>query len=207
MQSSTRIVQFILFSSLTFGGHAVAQAAKAFSPTLRGAHELCSLTFDQDPNRPARVEDHMLPCMREIVGQLHKHPTAKLMLIGAADKALEETKGKGKNRMVEDETGEDTRYVDVAAYRAVNTKYYLTHWMGANSSRVLARTSQDSSRTLRVFLIPGDTFVDMQFPWTTHIFEDPCTIKPCSKPLEEHMHAQPRSRIGTPDEKPPIDKN
>ena len=143
------------------------------------------------------MEDSQEGCLKEAVKQLRLYPTAKLLLIASADIHKEATGQNGKSRMTEDETGEDLRFFDIAAYRAINTKAYLVQWMGVRATRVVPRTSNEASREVAIFLIPGDLDVSMAFSWTAHIFEDPCTIKPCSKKDEEHMDAQHRGRIGS----------
>jgi hypothetical protein len=75
---------------------------------------------------PARVEDSALSCLQEAAKRLRDNPSLKLVLVGVADLAKDAAAdANGHMRETEDPTGYDVRLVDVAAYRAINAKWYL----------------------------------------------------------------------------------
>ena len=157
--------------------------------------KICSILFDQSKKYPAKVPDNAAQCLHLAAQELAASPDNILVIIGTADRAKDDNPTNGKTRMVEDESGEDIRYWDVAAYRAINTKDYLSRWEGAPASRIAARTAYPMSQTTTLYLLPAGMDIKAAFPKTVPIFEDPCTMKPCAKPDEEDMHPQPRSKI------------
>lgn len=165
-------------------------AAGAAHPT-----EVCSIVFDQSKIKPAMVPDDAAGCLHQAAQALAASPHSILVIISTADRAKDDNPANGHTRMVEDTTGEDIRYWDVASYRAINTKDYLVRWDGAPASRIAPRTAYTMSQTTTLYLLPAGTNIKAVLPHTVPIFEAPCTMKPCAKPDEEFMHAQPRGKI------------
>ena len=96
----------------------------------------------------------------------------------------------------EDMTGADIRYTDVAAYRAVNTKAYLTHWLSADPTRIIPTTDESAlGRKVIFYTVPADADFFHNYTKTTPTNESACTIKPCPDPREDVLTPQPRPQI------------
>lgn len=169
-------------------------------PLAPGVEKLCSIEFDKDSRRPARVEDQALPCLEQAAKKLKDFPGIKLVLVGIAhplyDHAEEE---RGVERMHEDNTGLDVRFSDVAAYRAVNTKAYLTQWLQADPTRIIPTTDEYAlARRVIIYTVPGDADFLHNYTKTTPTNESKCTIEPCPIATEDVLTPQPRGRIIAP---------
>ena len=162
-----------------------------------GVEKLCSIQFDKDEKRPAKVEDGALPCLDEIAKTLRERPDQKLVLVGVSDSVKDhEEKDKGMERETEDTTGLDIRYEDTSAYRAVNTKAYLTQFYGIDPARVIPTTNENRhGQEVAFYLVPGDANFLNNYLGTTRTNEAPCTVQPCYDTREESLAAQPRGRI------------
>jgi hypothetical protein len=162
-----------------------------------GVEKLCSIQFDKDTKRPARVEDSALPCLSEVASTLKQRPDRKLVLVGVSDPVKDhEEKDAGEDREGEDMTGLDIRYEDTSAYRAVNTKDYLTRFYGIAPSRILPTTNENRhGQDVAFYLVPGDADFLHNYLNTTRTNERICTVKPCYDTREESDSPQPRERI------------
>ena len=123
-----------------------------------GVEKLCSIQFDKDAKRPARVEDSALPCLSEVASTLKQRPDRKLVLVGVSDPVKDhEEKDNGMERETEDKTGLDIRYEDTSAYRVVNTKAYLVQFYGIAPERILPTTNENRhGQEVAFYLVPGD---------------------------------------------------
>jgi hypothetical protein len=166
-------------------------------PLPDGVEQLCAIRFDKDVKRPARVEDSALGCLETAVRRMKARPDAKLVLVGV--KSFErdhEAEGNGKMRETEDTTGYDVRLEDLAAYRALNTKWYLSNWYHIDPARILPTTDEfRQGQAVTFYLVPGDADFYHNYLDTTKTNERPCTVKPCYPADEESLAAQPRARI------------
>lgn len=162
-----------------------------------GVEELCSITFDKDVLRPARVENSASSCLKEAAGRLKTSPDRKLVLVGVKDPAKDhEPTGAGTDREEEDPTGFDVRLEDLSAYRAVNTKWYLVHYLNADPKRILPTTDETYfAQSVTFYLVPSSADFNHNFLGTTKTNEKPCTITPCYSHDEETLTAQRRPRI------------
>jgi len=162
--------------------------------------KFCTIHFDKDTRRPARVEDSALSCLDEAAKRLKERSDLKLVLVGVADLVKDYAADKnGKMRETEDKTGYDVRLEDLAAYRALNVKWYLTRWYGVDPSRILPTTDESlQGQDVTFYLVPGAADFNHNYLGTTKTNEKPCTVKPCYSPDEETLTAQPRSRISRP---------
>jgi len=174
-----------------------ASAGGQATPLPAGVERICAISFDKDTRRPARVEDSALPCLKEAVTRLKDRPDLKLVLVGVKDPSKDhEAAENGGMRETEDATGLDVRLEDLAAYRAVNTKWYLTRFFGIDPARVLPTTDESVFRQdVTFYLVPGTADFNHNYLGTTKTNENPCTVKPCYTPDEESLKAQPRRRI------------
>jgi hypothetical protein len=187
---------FIATLAIPFGAFSSSSLAQQL-PLAPGVERLCSIDFNKDSRRPARVEDSALPCLEQAARRLKNTPGIKLVLVGNSHPLYDrEEEDHGMEREGEDKTGLDIRFSDVAAYRAVNTKLYLTQWLGADATRVIPTTDEYAlGRRLIVYLVPGDADFSHNYTRTTPTNESICTIKPCPISTEDVLTPQPRSRI------------
>jgi hypothetical protein len=159
--------------------------------------KICAIPFDKDAKRPARVEDSASSCLSEAARKLKERPDLKLVLVGVSDPVRDYAADKnGAMRTTEDKTGYDVRLEDLAAYRALNTKWYLTRWYKIDATRILPTTDESiHGQEVTFYLVPGTADFNHNYVGTTKTNENPCTVKPCYSPDEETLTAQPRSRI------------
>ena len=162
-----------------------------------GVEKLCTIQFDRDPKRPARVEDSARPCLELAVIRMTADAKVKLVLVGVKDPSKDhESSENGKMRETEDTTGYDIRLEDLAAYRSLNTKGYLVRWSGIDAARILPTTDESHfGQSVTFYLVPADAEFNHNYLGTTKTNERPCTVKPCYPADEESLAAQPRSRI------------
>lgn len=166
-------------------------------PLAPGVKQVCAIEFSHDEKLPARVEDSALPCLQQAAKILKDTPNIKLVLVGVSHPLYDHSEeDHGMEREGEDMTGADIRYTDVAAYRAVNTKKYLTQWLGADPARIIPTTDEYAlGRRVIVYIVPGDADFFHNYTRTTPTNESVCTIKPCPDTREDVLTPQPRPRI------------
>jgi hypothetical protein len=174
-----------------------AKAQGQPNPLPPGVEKIGVILFDNDKVRPARVENSALPVIEEAVKRLKQSPDKKLVLVGQADIVKDdETVKNGMERDAEDLTGRDVRFEDLAAYRALNTKWYITTYYHIDPERILPTTEDYiEGQTVTFYLAPATADFNHNFLGTTKTNEKPCTVKPCYTPDEETLSAQPRSQI------------
>jgi outer membrane protein OmpA-like peptidoglycan-associated protein len=108
---------------------------------------LCSINFDRDARRPARVDNEAKACLDDISLNLQRSSDAKLAVVGNAD-AKEKAPKKGRSKKV-----------DLAAERAVNTKAYLVD-KGIDASRVTVYSGSTDGKSVTTTLIPAGATLD-----------------------------------------------
>ncbi len=167
------------------------------NPLPPGVEKIGLIVFDKDTVRPARVENSALFTIEEAVKRLNNAPDKKLVLVGQADlKRDTSAQNRGMEREEEDTSGRDVRWEDLAAYRALNTKWYIATYYHIDPSRILPTTDDYiDGQIVTFYLVPGTADYNHNFLGTTKTNEKPCTVKPCYTPDEETLSAQPRSRI------------
>jgi outer membrane protein OmpA-like peptidoglycan-associated protein len=103
---------------------------------------LCSVSFERDKRRPARVDNEGKACLDDISLNLQRSSDAKLAVVGNA--ASTEKAGS-----------------KLAAERAVNTKDYLVKEKGIDASRISVYTGTDDAKSVTDTLVPaGATLSD-----------------------------------------------
>ena len=102
---------------------------------------LCSIQFDRDVRRPARVNNEAKACLDDIALNLQRNSDAKLALVGSVA-----SNEKGGNKL--------------AAQRAVNTKAYLVGDKGIDATRVEVYTGSQGGETVTTTLIPPGAMLD-----------------------------------------------
>ena len=194
--SQYKTIATIVTLASAFGVYSSSSLAQQL-PLAPGVEKLCSIDFNKDSKRPARVEEGALACLEQAAKKLKDTSDIKLVLVGNSHPLYDrEDEDHGMEREGEDKTGLDIRFSDVAAYRAVNTKLYLTQWLGADASRIIPTTDEYAlGRHLIVYVVPGDADFFHNYTRTTPTNESVCTIKPCPVPTEDVLTPQSRSRI------------
>jgi hypothetical protein len=194
--SQYKTIATIVTLASAFGVYSSSSLAQQL-PLAPGVEKLCSIDFNKDSKRPARVEESALACLEQAAKKLKDTSGIKLVLVGNSHPLYDrEDEDHGMEREGEDKTGLDIRFSDVAAYRAVNTKLYLTQWLGADASRIIPTTDEYAlGRHLIVYVVPGDADFFHNYTRTTPTNESVCTIKPCPVPTEDVLTPQSRSRI------------
>jgi outer membrane protein OmpA-like peptidoglycan-associated protein len=114
---------------------------------------LCSIDFDRDPKRPARVNNEAKACLDEVALNAQSQPEAVLVLVGNNGETL---------------TNAST---DLAAQRARNTKEYLTKEKGIDPSRIQLREGRSNSATVNNYLVPTGAEFDRDVPGTSVLDE------------------------------------
>ena len=113
---------------------------------------LCSITFDKDKKRPARVDNEAKACLDDIALTLQSKSDATAAVVGEST-ADEKTPPKHKHL----KKGEKPE--DLASQRAVNTKDYLVTEKGIDASRITVYTGTGDGQKVEDYLIPsGATF-------------------------------------------------
>jgi opacity protein-like surface antigen len=102
---------------------------------------LCSVQFDRDLRRPARVNNEGKACLDEVALNLQHSSDAKLALVGNAA-----SKAKGSRKL--------------AAERAANSKAYLVEEKGIDASRVAPFTGSEESDKVSIILMPSGATLD-----------------------------------------------
>jgi hypothetical protein len=105
---------------------------------------LCSVSFERDTRRPARVDNEAKACLDDIALKMQSASDAKLAVVGNSTSA-EKAPPKGKNK----------KPVDLAGERAVNTKDYLVTEKGIDASRISVYTGSDDAKTVTTTLVPS----------------------------------------------------
>jgi hypothetical protein len=192
MRTSRLLLTFMLFMSC----HVLPTAAQR-TPLADGVERVCSIAFDKDAKHPARVEDSALPCLEQAAKKLKTTPNVKLVLVGIAHPLYDHAEqDRGTEREGEDMTGTDIRFSDVAAYRAINTKAYLTQWLASDPANILPTTDEYAlGRAVILYTVPQDADFFHNYTRTTPTNESKCTIKPCPNPDEDVLTPQPRPHI------------
>jgi outer membrane protein OmpA-like peptidoglycan-associated protein len=104
-------------------------------PPVATSKSLCSITFDKDKKRPARVDNEAKACLDDIALNLQRDSSAQLDLVGNAA------------------TGRHTEHL--AAERAVNTKAYLVTEKGVDASRIQLFTGSAGDNSVTSTLVPA----------------------------------------------------
>lgn len=111
-------------------------APASVAPPKVGTTDLCSISFERDAKRPARVDNEGKACLDDLALNLQRSTDAKLYLTG--NSASSEKRGP-----------------KLAAERAVNTKDYLVKEKGIDASRIVVRTGTAGGKTVTTTLVPS----------------------------------------------------
>jgi outer membrane protein OmpA-like peptidoglycan-associated protein len=142
-------------------------------PQPNPTQKLCTITFDHDKRRPARVDNDAKGCLDDVALNAQRSPDASVVVVGNAGPPPPVKKG--RKAKVEP---------DLAAQRAVNTKAYLVTEKGIDASRISVRTGTTGTDEVDNYLVPAGASFDKDYPGTTPV--DESVVKPqVRKPLPE----------------------
>jgi len=105
-------------------------------PAPPATQKLCSITFDHDKRRPARVDNDANGCLDDVALNAQRLSDASLVVVGNS-----------------------TTDAALAAQRALNTKAYLVTEKGVDASRITVYTGTGTDKKVEDYLVPsGATF-------------------------------------------------
>jgi hypothetical protein len=131
---------------------------------------LCSINFERDEKRPARVDNEAKACLDDVTLNAQRSADAKLVVVGESAAAEQEMPAKGKRHH------KMAVPVNLAAQRAVNTKDYLVKEKGLDATRIEVRTGTQGNKEAENYLVPAGATFDNDVPGTTVV--DESTVKP-----------------------------
>jgi outer membrane protein OmpA-like peptidoglycan-associated protein len=129
-------------------------------PVVINTTSLCTISFDKDAKRPARVDNEAKACLDDIALNAQRDPNAKLAITGNA--ASGEKDGP-----------------KLASWRAVHTKDYLVNEKGVDASRISLYTGSTDGKTAATTLVP--TGATLNTDGLTPVDESTLTVAPVKK--------------------------
>ncbi|HEY0306767.1 MAG TPA: hypothetical protein VGB94_01260 [Acidobacteriaceae bacterium] len=103
-------------------------------PVAPQAQNLCSLSFERDRQRPARVDNEAKGCLDDVALKMQHEPTGRLVIIGNST---------------------DDEGAKVATGRTLNVRKYLAEEKGIDASRLDLRMGKTVSRTVDNVFVPA----------------------------------------------------
>ena len=146
-------------------------------PPVPKTQTLCSINFDRDTKRPARVDNEAKACLDDVALNLQRQTDATAVLVGSKTAAPEAAPTKKSKKNAKPEA-------DLAAQRAVNTKAYLVTEKGIDASRISVRTGTTDANQVQNYLVPSGATFDNDVQGTTAVDETAVTAQ-VRKPLPE----------------------
>ena len=128
---------------------------------------LCSISFDRDTKRPARVDNEGKACLDDLALNLQRTTDAKLYVVGNASSS-------------------EKRGPKLAAERAVNTKDYLVKEKGIDASRIMVFTGSQDAKTVADTLVPAGA--DTSSMTNTPVDESAVMAQPRTAPAPKKKH-------------------
>ncbi|HZZ37499.1 MAG TPA: hypothetical protein VFE06_00100 [Acidobacteriaceae bacterium] len=149
-------------------------------PPAPKSQTLCSIQFDKDKHRPARVDNEAKACLDDVALNAQQKADASLVVVGNSA-PLPEHKGRhARNAMTADK---------LAAQRAVDTKDYLVTEKGIDASRIQVRTGTNGQNEVENYLVPAGANFDNDVPGTTAVDENAVKAQPRNAVHHHHHHA------------------
>jgi hypothetical protein len=145
-------------------------------PPVPKTQTLCSINFDRDTKRPARVDNEAKACLDDVALNLQRQADATAVLVGDKASATPVPKNKKAAKAVE----------ELAAQRAVNTKAYLVTEKGIDASRISVRTGTADANQVQNYLVPTGATFDNDVPGTTPVDESAITVQTRKALPEKH---------------------
>jgi hypothetical protein len=155
-------------------------------PPVAKVQTLCSINFDRDTKRPARVDNEAKACLDDVALNLQRSTDATAVVVGNKAAATETTTtSKKKSAKVA---------ADLAAQRAVNAKAYLVTEKGIDASRVSVRTGTTDANQVQNYLVPSGATFDNDVPGTTAVDESAVTAQARTAPPAKHKSKKPAAQ-------------
>ncbi len=142
---------------------------------------LCSIQFDRDTKRPARVDNEAKACLDDVALNAQQKADATIVVVGNSAPIPEPKKGHHHKKAPE------LTAADLAAQRAVNTKDYLVTDKGIDASRVQVKAGTGSQNEVNDYLVPPGASFDSDVPGTTAVDESAVKAQP-RNPVKKHHH-------------------
>jgi hypothetical protein len=146
-------------------------------PPAPKTQTLCSINFDRDKRRPARVDNEAKACLDDVALNLQRQSDATAVVVG--DSATGEKNGP-----------------KLAAQRAVNTKDYLVKEKGIDASRVQVRTGSEPGKQVQNYLVPAGANFDNDVQGTTQVNEE--SVRPQARTGRGAHHARRHKKAAAP---------
>jgi outer membrane protein OmpA-like peptidoglycan-associated protein len=147
---------------------------------------LCSITFDRDTKRPARVDNEAKACLDDVTLNAQRSADASVVVVGNAAEMPQPT-GKGKRHKPM------MTPAQLAAQRAVNTKAYLVTEKGLDASRITVRTGTKGTNEVDDYLVPAGANFDNDTPGTTAVDESTVKAQARTAPAGHKHHHKKQS--------------
>ncbi|HTZ60694.1 MAG TPA: OmpA family protein [Acidobacteriaceae bacterium] len=136
---------------------------------------LCSINFDRDKRRPARVDNEAKACLDDVALNLQQQTDATAVVVGEA--ASTEKKPEA-----------------LAAQRAVNTKDYLVKEKGIDPSRISVRTGTQGNKEVENYLVPSGATFDSDVQGTTPVDESTVKAQARTAPARHARRKKPAAQ-------------
>jgi outer membrane protein OmpA-like peptidoglycan-associated protein len=130
------------------------------APTVK---QLCSISFERDTRRPARVDNEAKACLDDVALNLQQQADATAVVVGEAATT-------------------ETNAATLAAQRGVNTKDYLVKEKGIDASRITVRTGTQGNKEVEDYLVPSGANFDNNVQGTTAVDENAVKVQPRTAP-------------------------
>jgi outer membrane protein OmpA-like peptidoglycan-associated protein len=151
-------------------------------PPAPKTQTLCTIQFDHDAKRPARVDNDAKGCLDDVALNAQRASDASLVVVGnAAPEAAMPEKGRHHHH--------EEHMANLAAQRAVNTKDYLVKEKGIDASRISVRTGTTGTNEVDNYLVPAGATFDNDVTGSTAV--DESTVHPQARtapPVVHHHH-------------------
>lgn len=149
-------------------------------PPAPKVQTLCSINFERDQRRPARVDNEAKACLDDVALNAQRQADASVVVVG--NSAPKEKHG-----------------AKLAAQRAVNTKEYLVKEKGIDASRITVRTGTQGSKEVEDYLVPAGANFDNDVQGTTAVDEAGMKAQPRNGRAHgrHHHHAAHHKTTGT----------
>lgn len=148
-------------------------------PPAPKTQTLCSIQFNKDKHRPARVDNEAKACLDDVALNAQQKADASLVVVGNSA-PLPEHRHHTRNEMTAEK---------LAAQRAVNTKAYLVSEKGIDANRIQVRTGGSGQNEVENYLVPAGANFEGDVPGTTTVDENAVKAQPRTAPHYRHHKA------------------
>jgi hypothetical protein len=147
-------------------------------PPAPKSQALCTVQFDRDTKRPARVDNEAKGCLDEVALNAQQKADATLVLVGSSAPVPAPKKKHHHPALTAEE---------LAAQRAINTKDYLVTDKGIDASRIVVKTGASGQNEVADYLVPAGANFDNDVPGTMPVDENAIKAQP-RNPVKHHHH-------------------